>query len=147
MYKCSESASESGSVGSVCFWASRIRIQIRYSEVRIRGSGSASGSVPKCHGCPTLLVGLSFTAKQENTIFLIFCIMKFRMEQLQSHVWLLLTSNGPPHIWGNICAFRHILGSPSSYMTLQLLQLWISLYMEKILFLFYQCSSDKEKRN
>ncbi len=24
-------------------------------------------------------------------------------------------------IWGNICAFPHILGSPSSYMTLQLL--------------------------
>ena len=33
-YQCS------GSVGIVCFWASRIRI--RYSEVRIRGSGSAS---------------------------------------------------------------------------------------------------------
>jgi hypothetical protein len=39
-------------------------------------------------------------------------IRKFRMEQLQSR---------PPHIWGNICAFPHILGSPSSYMTLQLL--------------------------
>jgi hypothetical protein len=26
-----------------------------------------------------------------------------------------------PHIWGNICAFPHILESPSSYMTLQLL--------------------------
>ncbi len=25
------------------------------------------------------------------------------------------------HIWGNICAFPHILGSHSSYMTLQLL--------------------------
>ncbi len=23
-----------------------------------------------------------------------------------------------PHIWLNICAFPHILGSPSSYMTL-----------------------------
>ncbi len=31
MCQCSESAS-----GSVCFWASRIRIRIRYSEVRIR---------------------------------------------------------------------------------------------------------------
>jgi hypothetical protein len=28
--------------GSVCFWASRIHIRIRLSEVRIRGSGSAS---------------------------------------------------------------------------------------------------------
>jgi hypothetical protein len=37
------------------------------------------------------------------------------MEQLQSHDWR------PPHKWGNICAFSHILGSPSSYMTLQLL--------------------------
>ncbi len=26
-----------------------------------------------------------------------------------------------PHIWGNICAFPHILVSPSSYMPLQLL--------------------------
>ncbi len=37
-YQCS------GSVGSVCFWASRIRIRIRYSDVRILGSGTASGS-------------------------------------------------------------------------------------------------------
>ena len=50
MYQCSESAS-----GSVSFWASRIRIRIRYSEVRIRGSGAASGSVLKCHGSPTLI--------------------------------------------------------------------------------------------
>ncbi len=42
-------------------------------------------------------------------------VRKFRMKQLQSHIWLT-----PPHIWGNICAFPHILGSPSSYMTLQL---------------------------
>jgi hypothetical protein len=35
--------------------------------------------------------------------------MEIRIEQLQSH------------IWGNICAFPHILGSPSSYVTLQLL--------------------------
>ncbi len=39
------------------------------------------------------------------------------MEYLQSHIRL----TRPPHIWGNICAFPHILGSPSSYMTLQLL--------------------------
>jgi hypothetical protein len=43
-------------------------------------------------------------------------IRKFRMEQLQSHIWLTVS-----HIRGNICAFRHILGSPSSFMTLQLL--------------------------
>jgi hypothetical protein len=41
-------------------------------------------------------------------------IRKFRLEQLQSHVWLTASS-----YWGNICAFPH--RSPSSYMTLQLL--------------------------
>ncbi len=44
MYQYSESR-------SVYFWASRIRIQIRESELRLQGSGS----VPKCHGSPTLL--------------------------------------------------------------------------------------------
>jgi hypothetical protein len=41
------------------------------------------------------------------------------MEQMQSHTVYGLR---PPYIWGNICAFPHILGSHSSYMTLQLLQ-------------------------
>jgi hypothetical protein len=41
-------------------------------------------------------------------------IRKFSMyQQLQLHIW-------PPHIWINICAFPQILGSPSSYTTLQL---------------------------
>ncbi len=44
----------------------------------------------------------------------------------------------PSHIWGKTCAFPHILGSPSSYMTLHPIPLWISLYMRTILFLFYQ---------
>ncbi len=39
----------------------------------------------------------------------------------------------------NICAFPHILGSPSSYMTLQPSPIWISWCMRKISFLFYQC--------
>ncbi len=38
-----------------CFWASRIRIWIRKSEVRIRRSGSAY--VPQCHGSLTLAKG------------------------------------------------------------------------------------------
>jgi hypothetical protein len=45
-YQCSGSAS-----GSVCVWTSRIR----YTEVQIRGSGSASRSVTKCHGSTTLV--------------------------------------------------------------------------------------------
>jgi hypothetical protein len=41
-----------------------------------------------------------YTDKKENQVFLIYKEI---------------------HIWGNICAFPHILGRPSSYMTLQLL--------------------------
>jgi hypothetical protein len=47
-------------------------------------------------------------------------IRKFRMEQLQSHIWL------------NICAFPHILGSPSSYLTLQLLHFEFPYILGKI---------------
>jgi hypothetical protein len=36
------------------FLGLRIRIRIRYSEVQIRGSGSVSGYVPKCHGSAPL---------------------------------------------------------------------------------------------
>ncbi len=39
------------------------------------------------------------------------------MEQLQSHIWLTASS-----VWLSICAFPHILGSPSSYITCQLLR-------------------------
>jgi hypothetical protein len=38
----------------------------------------------------------------------------------------------------NICAFPHIFGSPSSYMTLHPIP--SPLYMKKILFSFYQCT-------
>ncbi len=57
------------------------------------------------------------------------------MEQLQSHLWLT-----PPHIWGNICAFPHILGSPYSYVTLQLLHSEFPYIWGKFSFLFYQCT-------
>ncbi len=63
---------------------------------------------------------------------------KFRMEQVQSHIWL----TAPPHIWGNICAFPHILGSPSLNMTLQLLHYEFPYIWGKFDFLFYQCASD-----
>ncbi len=53
------------------------------------------------------------------------------MEQLQRHIWLTA-----PHIWGNICAFPHILGSPSSYMTLQLLHSEFPYYEENLIFFF-----------
>jgi len=53
-------------------------------------------------------------------------IRKFRMLQL--------------HIWGNICTFPHILGSPSSYMTLQQLHSEFPYIWGKFYFIFYQCN-------
>ncbi len=41
---------------------------------------------------------------------------------------------------GNNCAFPHILGSPSSYMTLQLLHSEFPYIWGKFYFLFYQCT-------
>jgi hypothetical protein len=38
----------------------------------------------------------------------------------------------------NICAFPHILGSPSSYMTLHPIPSEFHIY-EEIFFIFYQC--------
>jgi hypothetical protein len=46
----------------------------------------------------------------------------------------------PPHIWLNICAFTHILGGPSSYMTLQLLHSEFPYIRGKFDFLSYQCT-------
>ncbi len=57
------------------------------------------------------------------------------MEQLQSHIRLTAYSYC---IWLNICAFPHILGSPSSYMTLQpiLSEFPYVLYEENFVFFF-----------
>ncbi len=65
-------------------------------------------------------------------------IRQFRVQQLQSHKWLTAFS----YILGNICAFPQILGSPSSYMTLQLLYSEFSYIWGKFDFLFYQCSAE-----
>jgi hypothetical protein len=42
----------------------------------------------------------------------------------------------PPRIWLNICDFPHILGSPSSYRTLQLLHSDFRYAYEENLFFF-----------
>ncbi len=49
-------------------------------------------------------------------------------------IWLTASS-----YMGNICAFPHTLGRPSSYMTLQLLHSEFPYIWEKFDFLFYQC--------
>ncbi len=60
-------------------------------------------------------------------------IRKFRIQQLQSHIWLTASSYT---VWGN---HPQILGNPASYMTLQLLHSefpYTVLYMKKIWFSF-----------
>ncbi len=56
------------------------------------------------------------TDKKENQIFLINKEIQ-NGAVAKSYIY----GERPPHIWGNICAFLHILGSPSSNMNLQLL--------------------------
>ncbi len=57
---------------------------------------------------------------------------KFRMDQLQSPIWLTTSS-----YMGTICAFPHILGGPSSYMTLQLLHSEFPYIWGKFIFFFF----------
>ncbi len=75
------------------------------------------------------------TDKKENKIFLIY-IRKSRRDRLQSHIWLTVSL----YIWLNICTFSHILGSPSSHVTLQPLPSEFPYTCGKLSFLFYQCS-------
>ncbi len=73
-----------------------------------------------------------YTDKKENQIFFIY-------KDIQNGaVAKSYMANGL--IWGNICAFSHILGSPSSYMTLQLLHSEFPHIWGNFDFLFYQCS-------
>ncbi len=69
------------------------------------------------------------TDKKENKFS--SYIRKFRMEQLQSHIWLTAYS----YMGKYFC----ILGSPSSYMTLQLLHSEFPYIWGKFYFIFYQC--------
>ncbi len=71
------------------------------------------------------------TDKIEYQIFLIY--KEIQKGSLQSHIWLTTSS----YIINHICVFPHKLGSPSSYMTLQLLPSEFPLYMRKISFSFF----------
>jgi hypothetical protein len=74
----------------------------------------------------------NYTDKKENNIFLTY--KEIRWERLRSHIRLMASSYT---VWLNICAFPHILGRPSSNITLQLLPSEFP-YIWRILFLFYQ---------
>ncbi len=75
-----------------------------------------------------------YADKKENQIFLIY------KEFQNGSVAKSYMTNGILYsIWGNICAFPHILGSPSSYMycmTLQLLHSEFLIYEENLIFFF-----------
>jgi hypothetical protein len=72
-----------------------------------------------------------YTDKKENRIFLIH-------KKIQSGAVAKSYMTNGLLIWGNICAFPHILGNPSSYMILQLLHSEIpyTVYEENFLFFF-----------
>ena len=61
---------------------------------------------------------------------------KFKMEQLQSHIWLTASSYMGKYL--RISSYT-VLESPSSYITLQLLHSEFSYLWGKFSFLFYQC--------
>ncbi len=52
------------------------------------------------------------TDQKENIIFLIY--KEIQRDRVQSHIWLMASS----YMVKNVCAFPHILGRHSSYMTL-----------------------------
>ncbi len=61
---------------------------------------------------------------------------KFRRESyMQSHIWLTASS----YMTKYFCAFPHILGSHSSYMTLQPIPSGFPYLWGKFYFIFYQC--------
>ncbi len=98
-----------------------------------RGGGAHSPADEGVHGGVPIsddwrkgLALCLYTDKKENQIFLIF------KEIQNGAVAKSYMTNG----WGNICAFPHTLGSPASYMTLQLLHSEFPYYMRKKLIFF-----------
>ncbi len=61
-------------------------------------------------------------------------IRKFRMEQLHSHMWLTASS-----YMGKNLRISSYIRKPFLIYDFATASLWISLYMRKILFYFYQC--------
>ncbi len=81
---------------------------------------------------PELILSPPVTLTKKKIKFSSY-IRKFRKHGCKAKDWR------PPHIWVNICAFPHTLGSPSSYMTLQPIPSEFPYRWGKFRFLFYQC--------
>ncbi len=77
----------------------------------------------------------------KNKIKFSLNIRKFRMEQLQSHVWLTTSS----YMWKYLRISSYIR-KPFLVYDFATAPLWISLYMRKIWFLFYQCRGSQHRR-
>ncbi len=92
------------------------------------GGGMLEGSY--CQGAGILYDALIKKNKKKFSSY----IRKFRVEQLQSHIY----KEGLP-IWGNAQIVPHIWGGRKSYMTLQLLHSEFPYIWGKYDFLFYQC--------
>ncbi len=69
--------------------------------------------------------------KKENQIYLMY--KEFRMEQLQSHIWLTAST---VHIYGEIFAHSSYIRKLFLIYDFATAPLWISIYMRKILFSF-----------
>ncbi len=75
------------------------------------------------------------TDKKENQIFLIY-IVKFRVEQLQSHIWLTASS-----YMGKYFRLPLYIRKPFLIYDFATAPLWISLYMRKVLLSFLSVHS------
>ncbi len=75
------------------------------------------------------------TDKKENKIFLIYCIRKFRMEQLQSHIWLTASS-----YMGKYLRISSYIRKPFLIYDFATAPLEFEYKWGKFYFIFYQCS-------
>jgi hypothetical protein len=80
----------------------------------------------------TQVFSQQYTDKKEKNIFLIY--KEIQRDRAQSHLWL----KRPPHTWGNICPFPHVLRlKPFLIYDFAADSIWISLlYEENFVFFF-----------
>ncbi len=86
-------------------------------------------------------VGMYCTLIKNKIKFSLY-LRKYRREQLQSHIWLTSSL----YMVKYLRISSYIIGSPSSYMTLQPLPSEIFNIWGKFYFIFYQCTGDIKKR-
>ncbi len=85
-------------------------------------------------------VRTNFTEKKENKIFLIYCIRKFRRDNLQSHLWLTASSYMRKYL-----LISSYIRKPFLIYDLATAPLWISFFMRKIWFPFLSVRSKNLK--